>query len=221
MAGLLLLWLVMEAVCPDLREKNIALFSDNSPTVSWVARLASKRSRIGEQLIRALTLRLKYKMCCPLTPLHVAGKRNRMADMASRSFGSEKNWHHKTDSSFAAAFNTLFPLPAQNLWTVFRLTKNISTKVTSILQTKPSTLEEWRRIPRIGEHIGTTGANTSHLWGWIQTSSAPDTPNVSSSLPDLRHETDPDTTAESERSKLQQSLLLSRPLARRSRWNMR
>jgi hypothetical protein len=35
-AGLLFLWLVMESVCGNLQEKNIALFSNNSPTVEWV-----------------------------------------------------------------------------------------------------------------------------------------------------------------------------------------
>jgi hypothetical protein len=34
MAGVLLLWLVMEEVCRPLTEKRVALFSDNSPTVS-------------------------------------------------------------------------------------------------------------------------------------------------------------------------------------------
>jgi hypothetical protein len=33
MAGLLLLWLVMESVCGTLQEKRVALFSDNSPMV--------------------------------------------------------------------------------------------------------------------------------------------------------------------------------------------
>ncbi len=36
MAGLLLLWLMIEHVCESLTEKLVALFSDNSPTVSWV-----------------------------------------------------------------------------------------------------------------------------------------------------------------------------------------
>ena len=36
MAALVILWLVMEGVCGDLREKRVTLFSDNSPTVSWV-----------------------------------------------------------------------------------------------------------------------------------------------------------------------------------------
>ena len=33
MAGLFILWLVMEAVCPCVRERHVALMSDNSPTV--------------------------------------------------------------------------------------------------------------------------------------------------------------------------------------------
>ena len=34
MAGLLFLWLVMELVCGNLREKRVTLFSDNSPMLS-------------------------------------------------------------------------------------------------------------------------------------------------------------------------------------------
>ena len=221
MAGLLYLWLVMEAICPSLREKNVALLSDNTPTVSWVARLASKRSNVGARLIRALALRLKTNGCCPITPLHVAGKCNRMADMASRSFGSTKQWHHDSDNSFAAAFNNLFPLPQQNTWTVFRLTGNICTRVTSILRTTPSTLDEWRRIPKIGRHIGKIGAPTSSQWGWIQASNAQDTPSASDSSLGLPPVPGQATTGENEQSKLQQSLRLSRPLARRLRWNSR
>ena len=74
MAGLLLTWFVMEARCPKLCEANIALLSDNSPSVSWVDRLASKRSTVGMALIRALALCLKTHHCSPLTPLHIAGK---------------------------------------------------------------------------------------------------------------------------------------------------
>jgi len=45
MAGLLFLWLVMESVCGNLREKRVTLFSNNSPIMSegvatrnWVSR---------------------------------------------------------------------------------------------------------------------------------------------------------------------------------------
>ena len=58
MAGLLLLWLMIEHVCSCLVEKRVALFSDNSPTVSWVHRMACRSSLIAEQLIRVLALRI-------------------------------------------------------------------------------------------------------------------------------------------------------------------
>ena len=54
MAGLLMLWLVMEEVCGDIREKRVAVFSDNNPTVSWVKRLASRHLVVAAQLVRAL-----------------------------------------------------------------------------------------------------------------------------------------------------------------------
>jgi hypothetical protein len=41
--GLFLLWLCLEGVAPDMAHKHVALFSNNSPTVSWVAKMASKK----------------------------------------------------------------------------------------------------------------------------------------------------------------------------------
>jgi hypothetical protein len=51
MAGLLLLFVIMEQVCGRLVKKRTTLFSDNSSPVSWVERLASKHSRIAAHLI--------------------------------------------------------------------------------------------------------------------------------------------------------------------------
>ena len=42
MTGLLMLWIVMEEVCPKLREAYVAFFSDNTPTIGWLKRLAVK-----------------------------------------------------------------------------------------------------------------------------------------------------------------------------------
>jgi len=56
LAGLVLLWLMMEHVCEPLTEKRITLFSDNSPTVSWVERMACRSSLVAEQLIHVLAL---------------------------------------------------------------------------------------------------------------------------------------------------------------------
>ena len=97
MAGLLLMWLVLEAVCGDLTEKRVAVFSDNDPTVSWAKRLASRHSVMAAQLVRALALRIKLRWGCPITPCHIPGVENTMTDIPSLSFGSVPEWHCKTD----------------------------------------------------------------------------------------------------------------------------
>ena len=44
MAGLLMLWLGMEEVCPDPQAAYVVLFSDNSPTIGWEKRLTERGS---------------------------------------------------------------------------------------------------------------------------------------------------------------------------------
>ncbi len=43
MAGMLLLWLVIEGVCGILEEKQVALFRDKTPTFAWVSCLAFQK----------------------------------------------------------------------------------------------------------------------------------------------------------------------------------
>jgi hypothetical protein len=144
MACLLFLWLVIESVCGDLREKHVALFSNNSPTVGWVRRLATRGSLVLAHLIRALALRLKLNSTCPITPLHIAGEDNSMTDIPLRSFGSEPQWFCRTNNDLLTLFNTTFPLPNQSSWNVFQLSYALSTRMTSVLPMKDFTLEEWR-----------------------------------------------------------------------------
>ncbi len=164
MAGILLLWLVMEEVCHPLLEKRVALFSDNLPTVSWVTRLASRRSLIAEHLVQVLALRLKANKASPITALHIEGKKNAISDVPLRSFGSTPAWHHESDSKFLTLFNSLFPLPYQNSWTGFHLNSKVVMRVIFTLRTRHSDLEEWRRLPRTGTHTGIIGPPMSNLW---------------------------------------------------------
>ena len=85
-------------------------------------------------------------------------------------------------------FNSLFPLPHQNMWTVFHPTNNIFMRVISVLRIEDSMLDEWRRIPRIGQYTGNIGQPTSSLWEWTRFSNIPHTLNVSDSSPALQHE---------------------------------
>jgi hypothetical protein len=218
MAGLLFLWLVMEAVCGNLREKNVALFSDNSPTVGWVWQLATRGSLVSAHLIRALALRLKLNGTCPLTPLHIAGEENAMTDIPSRSFGSNKKWHCKTNTDLLTLFNSTFPLPEQTSWTAFQLTYAIDMRVTSVLQTTDFTLEEWWRLPRVGKIVGTAGPPMSGLWEWTLTYRKPRLPSMSDSSQGLQVGSGPDTTVEENKYKLAAYLAQSRPLDRRLLW---
>jgi hypothetical protein len=109
MAGLLLLWLVMEEVCSTLKEKCVTLLSNNSLMVGWVERLVSKWSKVAEHLIQALAMRLKTNQTCPLTPMHILGLQHAIADVPSCLFGCHPAWHCATDSDVLTLFNSMFP----------------------------------------------------------------------------------------------------------------
>jgi hypothetical protein len=144
LAGLTILWLVMEHVCGLLTKKRVAHFSNNNPTISWVHRMASRSSLVAKQLIPVLALRFNLQKICPITMLHIAGDQNQMTDIPSRSFGSKSKWHFKTDKNLLTFFNLHFPLPTQNSWLVCQPTSAIATRVISVLRMKPFTLEDWR-----------------------------------------------------------------------------
>jgi hypothetical protein len=146
------------------------LFGNNIPTVSWVERLASKKSIVAENLIQALTLRLKVNHSCKLTPMQIEGKRNAILDIPSCSFRSNPTWVCMSDSDLLTLFNSLFPLPEQQSLTIYHPNCMMATRVTSILQMKSFALEGWRQLPKQGRHVGQIGAPMSNLGDWILTS---------------------------------------------------
>ena len=219
MAGLLMLWLVMEEVC-EVENAHVALFSDNSPTVHWVQRLAAKHSTIAMQLVRALALRLQLAKASPLTPMHIAGVNNSLTDIPSRSFGSDAAWHCKNDAQLLTLFNSTFPLPNQGSWTVFHLSSEIAMRVTSILRMKVFTADEWKRLPRKGKLTGSVGSPMSSLWEWTHTFNKRRTNTEFVPCLDLPQGCGPALMAKESKFALAQSVAQSWPLARRSRWPM-
>jgi hypothetical protein len=196
----------------------VALFSDNNPAVSWVQRLALRHSNVAAQLVRALALRVKLGSACPITPCHIPGVENSMTDIPSQSFRSVKEWHCKTEDELLTMFNTRFPLPNQGSWTVFWITSRVCTRVTSVLQMRDTGLGEWRRLPRLGRHIGNIGVLMSHLWEWSLIYRQLGTSHEFKSSQGLPLESDGAAKAGGSRSRLQRSLALLQPLARRSPW---
>ena len=184
----------------------------------WEPRMASKSSFVAGQLLQVLALHLKLCQASPLTPMHIAGKQNAITDIPSRSFGSKKEWHCKNDDELLQLFNQKFPLPAQNSWTVFRPGSAITTRVLSVLRMKHSTLEEWRRLPKIGKFFGSVGTTSSRLWEWTLTFRVPRTTTASGVCPASPQLCEQATMAADVKSKLEQFRRRSQPLARRSPW---
>jgi hypothetical protein len=130
MARLVILLLVMEEVCGPLEEKPLTLFNDNSPTIGWATKLASKHSTVAEHLLQALALRAKMTRACPFTPIHIEEKQNAILDIPSQSFGSNPAWKCDTHDNLLTLFNSTFPLQSQQSWTVFYLNCKAGTHVT-------------------------------------------------------------------------------------------
>jgi hypothetical protein len=208
----------MEKVCDPKPGAHIALFSDNSPTVSWVRRLAAKGSLVAGELLRALALRMKQRQVSPLTTLHIAGQKNAMTDIPSRSFGSEKKWYCKNDDELLTLFNRSYPLPNQNSWTVFQISYEINIRVISVLRTMAFGMAEWRRLPRLGNHTGKVGEVMSNLWEWTLTFREPLLQKQLEQSLASQQGSELEDMVEAEKSKLTRYRRLSRPLARRSPW---
>ena len=144
MAGMLLLWLAIELAVLYLEYKHFGLLDDNSPTVSWVDKMTSKNLKTAAALLCILSMRLKRAHALPLIPMHIPGEKNIITDIPSPSFGRKLKWHCTTDEEFLTLFDSKFPLPQQNSWTLCHLSKEICSKVISVLVTQRSTPEEWR-----------------------------------------------------------------------------
>jgi hypothetical protein len=138
-------------------------FLQNSPLIGWAAHLISKRSMVAKHLVQALALHLKIQRAFPLTPMHIKGKRNPIPDIPSHLFGSNTSWKCNTDSELLTLFNSMFHLSNQQSWTVFYQKCNLIMHVTLALQMKPLKLDDWRRLPKVGRHIGNIGAPMSNL----------------------------------------------------------
>lgn len=142
MAGLLLHWLVLEGVAP-LRHKMVGAYCDNTPTVAWAAKLASKKSKVAGRLLRALALCQRITQATPLLVASIAGEGNDMADIASCLFGKNSKWDCPDDDLFLTRFSASFPLPQNHSWTLFCLANRIAMREIGKLLMQPSPLDAW------------------------------------------------------------------------------
>ena len=222
MGGLLILWLVMEGCigADNLKHEHVCLLSDNSPAICWIERMASKRSEVAGRLLRALSIRMRECRASPLTPLHIPGVHNRIADIPSRSFGYKTEWHHKSDLDFLRFFNSQFPLPQQSYWHLFSIRNDVTSRVTSLLLQPHAEMHVWRRLPTLGKSTGGTGNVMRNLFEYvlILTRDEQAIQQKSMQLGDLQPESALDIMDAANKSPWRRYVQHSRPLARRFRW---
>ena len=98
---------VLEVVAPTLRHKHIFVHCDNTPSVAWVAKMATKTATLHAalRLIRGLALRQRMLETTPVSINHVKGTDNALADIALRLIT-----HLDDDSAFLTRFDSVFPL---------------------------------------------------------------------------------------------------------------
>ena len=112
-----------------------AIGSDNTPTVAWSTRMASRSgSPISFRLLRGLAMRQRVNRSAPTAVFHVAGLQNILADVASRPVTGVASHYHLYErdpnamcpQSFLTHFNTsLLNLPRN----YFRVTLNDLTRL--------------------------------------------------------------------------------------------
>jgi hypothetical protein len=78
----------------------------------------------------------------PPHPYLHRGRTNVIADVPSWSFGSNPAWKCESDNELQTLFNSLFPIPEQNSWTIYLMNCELVSHVTSIMQTQPFELDE-------------------------------------------------------------------------------
>lgn len=218
MAGLLLQYLILEQLV-DLKHQHSACWIDNTSTVSWAAKMTSKKSKIGHRLLRALCLRHCANESSPLAPLSIAGLRNLMADLASRSFRKAgKGTYNLTDVAFLHKFNVDFSLTQNASWQLFQLSTKLSSLVFSELRMQPSPMGSWMRLTTKGNATGIIGPGSCTNITWTPTCGPSGTSNKpSSSAPSLQKSALELTDAAIE-SALQRFKSRFAPSARPSNW---
>ena len=192
---------------------------DNTPTVSWVDRMASKsKSPTAGRLLRGLAFMLYCAQAGRLTTVHVPGVENVMADIASRPTKAQQLFRSASalsDSNFRSSFDTAFPLPGNQQWTLASVPSWLRSNVFETLRGKRLALQLWTDPSGIA-----TGKRGKRIAGSIRTPPAKST-RLTSSLTDSSPLLSPcgkASTVKDIRSRFSLSNLRSEPLPKSMFW---
>ena len=148
---------------PTIKHKTIGTLCDNSPTVSWIERMASKSIfPTAGRLLRGLAYMLHSRQAGGVITIHVKGVDNVMADLASRPSKAMAQFAptntHLSDSDFLSSFNTEFPLPMNQEWKLAEVPEWLKLNVFETLRGKRLDLQQW--ASQSGAGTGKRGRGT-------------------------------------------------------------
>jgi hypothetical protein len=148
---------------PTPKHAPLGTLCDNTPTVSWVKKMASKANTpTAGQLLRGLAFMLHCHHTGRLMTIHVPGMDNVMADIASRPTKAQKLFHSPTalsDSAFCSAFDIAFPLPYDQPWMLASTPPWVKFNIFETLCGKQLALPLWTGLT--GTTIGKLGLRTA------------------------------------------------------------
>ena len=138
----------------DVRERTLASYADNTPTVYWQRKGAVTSVSAPPRLLRLQTLHQRRHRYVPRHDF-IAGENNKLADDASRL-------SHLTDSQFLYYFNTKYP---QRLsWRLWTPPLQLQQLLTSTLLGSASTQEYAPPLTAPLPAIGADGARFASSW---------------------------------------------------------
>ena len=139
---------ILLAKAPFTKWEPLGTLCDNTPTVSWIEKMASKSlSPTAGRLLRGLAFMLHHYHAGRVTTVHVPGQDNIMADIASRPSKAHALFRCATptlsDPDFLSAFNRMFPLPQQAQWSFAMVPLWLKSNVFETLRGKRLDLRLW------------------------------------------------------------------------------
>ena len=155
LAGAVIAFLLLEHKLPTLQYKHLVTYCDNMSAVAWAYKMRTSKSATAGRLLRLLGMRIHAAKASSITPIHVAGVDNTMADIVSRAFKDGKFFHAATD--LTTYFNSTFPLPQKKSWRACHPPPALCSSVLACLRGKQQPLASLLRPTQTGKNIGGTG----------------------------------------------------------------
>lgn len=161
--------------------QHIAVWCDNTPTISWVRKMKSSKSAIGQRLAEVLSLQMRIN---EVSPLPIVGIRINLAELVPHSFTNSSQPH----AALALVFSPISINLSQNTnWHLFQLLEKIVSRVCSQLLNKQLPMALQKRLPKRKSRIGSLGSSSARELKWIRGSTVKQKPAKSKHSLHLRN----------------------------------